>query len=436
MGVVVEHEVIIEKLSHDGRGIAHIDGKTCFVAHALPGERVRIAIKMSKRNYSEATTLAVLSGGDSRVEPQCPHFTVCGGCSLQHVTQDEQIKLKQSVLLEQLTHFGQAQPQSILEPLRTEPYHYRRKARIGLKFVTKMGKIVLGFRERSGRYITDCTRCEVIHPRVAALWEPIREVIQSLSIKTEIPQIECAVGDTQVALVVRHLQAFTAEDLEQLVDFAAKHEVDLYLQPKGPSTVHKIYPQSGLNRISYALPQFKVTLQAHPLDFMQVNGHINEQMIARAIELLDIQPNDTVLDLFCGLGNFTIPMARLAKKVVGVEGEASMVERVLENAALNDCDNVEAYCADLSQDCSTQTWAKQSYNKLMIDPARAGAQEVISLISTLQPERICYVSCNPATLARDAGLLQTAGYTLVSAGVMDMFTHTHHTEAMALFVRG
>jgi 23S rRNA (uracil1939-C5)-methyltransferase len=431
----VEHEVIIEKLSHDGRGIAHIDGKTCFVSHALPGERVKIAIKMSKRNYSEATTLEVLSQGDSRVQPQCAHFTVCGGCSLQHVSQDEQIQLKQDVLIEQLNHFGNIHPKTILEPLRAEPYHYRRKARIGLKYVNKMEKIVLGFRERSGRYITDCTSCEVIHPKVAALWEPIREVIQSLSINREIPQIECAVGDTQVAMVLRHLQPLSVEDIDKLKHFAEDYQVDLYLQPKGPNTVHLIYPENGLERVQYSLPDFDVTLQAHPLDFMQVNAEINQKMILRAIELLAIQPDDTVLDLFCGLGNFTIPLAKRAQKIVGVEGEASMVARVLENAVLNQCNNVEAYCADLSQDCSEQPWAKKSYSKLLIDPARAGAEEIIGLIAQLNPQKIVYVSCNPATLARDAGLLCAAGYTLESAGIMDMFTHTHHTEAMALFVR-
>jgi 23S rRNA (uracil1939-C5)-methyltransferase len=432
----VEHEVIIEKLSHDGRGIAHIEGKTCFVSHALPGERVRIAIQMSKRNYSEASTLEVLSQGDSRITPACEHYTICGGCSLQHVTQDEQIKLKQGVLLEQLQHFGNTQPNTVLEPLRSAPYQYRRKARIGLKYVAKKGKVVLGFRERAGRYITDCNHCEVLHPRLSALWEPIRAAIDSLSIKHEIPQIECAVGDTQVALVIRHLQPMAPEDLEKLVAFAQANEADVYLQPKGPKTVHQIYPNPGTGRVTYSLPEFGITLQAHPLDFMQVNADINQQMISRAVTLLDLNENDTVLDLFCGLGNFTLPMAKRAKHVTGVEGEASMVERVLENAALNHCDNVEAYCADLSQDSSGQAWAQKSYTKLMIDPARAGASEVIALISTLKPERICYVSCNPATLARDAGLLATAGYTLQSAGIMDMFTHTHHTEAMALFIRG
>lgn len=431
----MEHEVVIEKLSHDGRGIAHIDGKTCFVAHALPGERVRIAVKASKRSFSEATTLAVLSEGDTRVEPQCEHFTICGGCALQHITQDQQLALKQDVLLEQLSHFGGITPENILPPLRSEPYHYRRKARIGLKYVHKKEKIVIGFRERAGRYITDSNTCEVIHPRLAALWEPIREVMQTLSIKQEIPQIECAVGDTQLAMVVRHLQPMLPEDIEQLKTFAQQHNIDLYLQPKGPKTVHLIYPPDGEARLSYSLPAFGVTLKAHPLDFMQVNADINQKMIAQAIALLDIQPNDTVLDLFCGLGNFTLPLARHAHKVVGVEGENTMVERVLENAALNGCDNIEAYCADLSIDCSTQVWAKQSYSKLLIDPARAGAQEVIGLIKTLNPERICYVSCNPATLARDAGLLNDAGYVLQSAGIMDMFTHTHHTEAMALFMR-
>lgn len=432
----MEHEVIIEKLSHDGRGIAHIEGKICFVSNALPGERVRIAIQNSKRNFSEASTLEVLSKGDSRITPACEHYTVCGGCSLQHVSQDEQIKLKQSVLLEQLSHFGNIKPDNLLEPLRAQPYQYRRKARIGLKYVAKKGKVVLGFRERSGRYITDCNHCEVLHPRLSALWEPIRNAIEALSIKQEIPQIECAVGDTQVALVIRHLQPLTQEDVDTLTAFAHEHCVDVYLQPKGPKTVHQIYPNPGTGRVSYSLPEFGVTLLAHPLDFMQVNADINQQMIDRAIQLLDLNSNDTVLDLFCGLGNFTLPMAKTAKQVTGVEGEASMVERVLENASFNQCINIEAYCADLSQDVSQQSWAQKSYTKLLIDPARAGAQEVIALIGTLKPERICYVSCNPATLARDAGLLAAWGYRLDSAGIMDMFTHTHHTEALALFIRG
>jgi 23S rRNA (uracil1939-C5)-methyltransferase len=432
----MQHEVIIEKLSHDGRGIAHIDGKICFVSHALPGERVQIAIQSSKRNFSEATTVSVLSQGETRVEPRCGHFTVCGGCSLQHVTQDEQIQLKQSVLLEQFTHFGQITPKTVLSPLRSDPYHYRRKARIGVKYVIKKDRVFIGFRERNGRYLTDCTTCEVIHPRMSVLWEPLREVIAALSVKDQIPQVECAIGDEDLALVFRHLQPLTDEDRAQLMAFAKTHQVDLYLQPKGPSTVHLIYPEGKKERVRYALPAFNLMLEAHPLDFMQVNAEINQQMIARAIELLDLQPTDTVLDLFCGLGNFTLPLSRYAAQVTGVEGEASMVARVLENAALNGCTNVEAYCADLSADCSTQPWAKKSYTKLLIDPARAGAQEILGLINQFNPERLCYVSCNPATLARDAGLLREAGYSLEAAGIMDMFTHTHHTEAMALFVRG
>lgn len=431
----VEQEVLINKLSHDGRGITSIDGKCCFVAHALPNEKVRIEISHSKRKFSEAKLLEVLTPASTRVEPQCPHFTVCGGCALQHMSQDEQINLKQDTLLEQLQHFGQVQPKEILTPLKTEPYGYRRKARLGVRYVHKKEKLLMGFRERNGRYLADCETCAVIHPRIQAIWTDLQALLAGISIFRQIPQVECAVGDDAVALVIRHLEPFTDEDIAKIKTFGETHNIDCYLQPKGPKTVHKVYPEGTPDRISYSLPAFNVTLQAHPMDFMQVNADINRQMIIRAIELLDIQPTDTVLDLFCGLGNFTMPLATKAKAVVGVEGDAMMVERIMENAKGNQLENVVAFCADLSEDCSAMPWVKREYDKLLIDPARAGADKVIPLIKKLNPSRICYVSCNPATLARDAGLLVSQGYTLHSAGIMDMFTHTGHVEAMALFTR-
>ncbi len=430
-----EYEIIIDALSHDGQGLGTIEGKRCFVPQTLPQERVRVHVYANKRRYAMANLKEVLDPSPDRIKGKCQHFGVCGGCQLQHMTQMQQIELKQSALAQQLEHFGQVQPQQWLAPLKTEPYGYRRKARIGVRYVNKKEKLLLGFREQNGRYLADCDTCEVIHPDVAKLWLPLRALFASLSIFKEIPQVEVAVGDDGIAFVLRHLAAFSDEDIALCIDFAKTYNIQLYLQPKGPKTVHRIWPVEGPERLQYSLQEQGLTLQFHPNDFTQVNAGINQQMVSQAIELLELKREDTVLDLFCGLGNFTLPLAQKTKAVVGVEGDEEMVQRVLENAKLNKLDNVTAYCANLAEDCSAQPWAQQPYDKILIDPPRSGAEAVVPLLAKLNPARIVYVSCNPATLARDAGLLAQQGYQLQKIGIMDMFTHTQHTEAMALFVK-
>lgn len=434
--VTLASDITIQRQSHDGRGIASIDGKTCFVAMGLPEETVDVEVSVKKRRHMEAKVVKVKKASEHRVEAACPHFGVCGGCDLQHMSQTAQIELKQKTLMEQLEHFGQVKPKEVLPPLSTDPYGYRRKARIGVRYVHKKEKVVLGFREKQSRYLTDAHTCAVIHPDVEKLWEPLRALISALSIYEQIPQVEVSVGDDGVALILRHLEPLSDADLGLIHDFSKQHGIHMYLQPKGLDSIHKFYPQDDKLRLHYALPRFGVRLAFHPNDFVQVNAGINEKMIEQAIDLLELSEKDTVLDLFCGLGNFTIPMATIAHSVVGVEGDNAMTQRVMENAALNGLDNVTAYCQDLSADCTHQPFAKQSYSKILIDPARAGADAVIPLLAKLAAERIVYVSCNPATLARDAGLLVSQGYTLQSAGIMDMFTHTGHVEAMALFVKG
>jgi 23S rRNA (uracil1939-C5)-methyltransferase len=428
-------EITIDSLSHEGQGLGHIDGKRCFVAQALPQERVRVRVYSNKRRYTMAQLEEVLEASPDRIPAQCQHFGVCGGCQLQHISQQQQIEMKQTSLLEQLQHFGQVVPEAIMPPLQAEPYGYRRKARIGVRYVNKKEKLLLGFREQNGRYLADCETCEVIHPRIKAIWLPLRDLLAGLSIFKEIPQIETAVGDDGAAIVLRHMQALSDADLQQCQQFAQTFDIHFYLQPKGPDTVHRLWPQQGPERLSYKLADQGLSLHFHPNDFTQVNAGINQQMVTQAINLLALNTNDTVLDLFCGLGNFTLPLAQKANAVVGVEGSADMVTRVLENAEHNGLSNVSAYCANLAEDCQAQPWAQQHFDKVLIDPPRSGAEAVIPLLGKIAAKRIVYVSCNPASLARDAGLLVKQGYKLQKAGVMDMFTHTQHTEAMALFVK-
>lgn len=425
----------ITALSHDGRGIATLDGKKIFVSGGLPGETVTATIKLNKRRYALAQIETVANPSPLRVTPHCPHFGVCGGCALQHLEQSEQIKLKQSVLEEQLWHFGQIKPSHWLPPIKTEPYGYRRKARIGIKYVVKKEKLLMGFREKDGRFVTDCHTCAVLVPELSRLWEPLKALIGGLSIYNQVPQIEVIAADAELALILRHMEPLSDADQTALVDFAKAQGITWYLQPKGPNTVHKLWPDDGVMRLSYALPGTNLTLRSHPNDFMQVNRVVNQKMIAQALDLLDLKPTDKVLDLFCGAGNFTLPLAQQVSAVVGVEGDAPMVSRVLENAQANQLTNVTAYEANLFDTVPNFPFKGQTFDKILIDPPRTGAKEVIDWISGLKASLICYVSCNPATLARDAGLLAAQGYQLKSVGIMDMFTHTEHTEAMALFER-
>lgn len=430
-------ELAIERLSHEGRGIARLDGKLIFVQGALPGETVRATYTFTHKKYDEARTIEVLSASADRVEPPCAHFSICGGCSLQHLSRAAQISFKQGVLEEQLKHFGGIEPEQWLPPLLDAELGYRRKARLGVKFVIKKDALLVGFREKQSNFLADIERCVVLDDRLGNELLALRAVINGLEKRASIPQIEVAAGDEDVALVFRHMEALPESDVAALVAFCTERSWHLYLQPAGPDSVHRVWPPRDAepfeNRLHYALPDFGLKLAFHPMDFTQVNAGINRRMLNLALELLDPQPEDRVLDLFCGLGNFTLPLATRAKTVVGVEGVQTMADRGMENAKRNNLGNVSFYAQDLTADFSQQPWARQGFDRILIDPPRSGAQEIVQYLPKFGAKRVVYVSCNPATLARDAGLMKEAGYRLTKAGVMDMFTHTTHVESIAVF---
>ncbi len=432
-------ELLIEGLSHEGRGLARLDGKRLFVEGALPGETVRATYTATHKNYDEARVQTVLNASSDRVEPPCDHFSICGGCSLQHIARPAQISFKQSVLEEQFRHFGGIVPEAWLPPLVDDETAYRRKARLGVKFVIKKDALLVGFREKSSSFLADIERCVVLDRRIGNELLALRAMVNSLEKRSHIPQIEVAAGDEDVALVFRHMEPLPLADIQTLTAFAAERHWQLYLQPAGQDSVHRIFPQEGEDRLFYHLPDFHqpdgsgLTLAFHPMDFTQVNAGINRRMLSLALELLDPQPEDRVLDLFCGLGNFTLPLATRAKEVVGVEGVQAMADRGMENARRNGLGNLSFYAQDLTADFSQQPWARQGFDRILIDPPRSGAQEIVQYLPKFKARRVVYVSCNPATLARDAGLMKEAGYRLTKAGVMDMFTHTTHVESIAVF---
>ena len=430
-------ELTIDSLSHEGRGIARHHGKLLFVENGLPGERVRARILARHARYDEAVAEAIVEAAAERREPPCPHTLRCGGCSLQHVDPAAQISWKQQVLAEQLHHFGGLAPQQWLPPLSGPTLGYRRRARLSARFVHKRGTLMLGFRERNSHFVTEIEHCQVLDPRIDRQLPALTMLLGQLEARTIIPQVEVSCGDDRVALVLRHLQPLGAADLEALTHHAREQEVDLYLQPGGVEQLIKLWPQDGAPWLEYALPDFALTLRFHPLDFIQVNPTINRAMVDQALALLQPTRDDRLLDLFCGLGNFTLPLARRAGSVVGVEGSATLVERGEQNARLNGLDNVQFHAANLDDPAWTQApWARQTFTQALLDPPRSGAEAVVSQIGRLRVERLLYVSCNPATLARDAGILKQQGYRLTHAGVMDMFPHTRHVESMALFVPG
>lgn len=441
-------ELAITSLSHEGRGVSHVDGKVAFVDGALAGERVTATYVRRRSSLDELRIQTVLVPAADRVTPQCDFAGTCGGCSLQHMHSDAQITFKQHVLLEQLQHATGMAAEAIplLPQIQASTYHYRRKARLAVRMVMKKGGALVGFREKYSSFITDMDNCQVLNKAVANLIEPLRVFISQLRGSHSIPQIELAVGERSddyaapdndhVALVFRHLEPLHEDDLTALTAFAQTHHVDVYLQPGGHDTVHKLYPSDDLMRLAYYLPDYQLRMAFHPLDFTQINGEINRLIIHRALSLLDLNADDTVLDLFCGLGNFTLPMATKCKRVVGVEGSEDMVIRGRENATSNAIDNAEFYAANLCESLQDKAWAQESFSKILLDPPRSGAIEVIPHIVKLGASKIVYISCNPATLARDTAALLAAGYRLQGAGVMDMFPHTTHVESMAVFVAG
>lgn len=425
---------VIESLNHEGRGVAHVDGKVVFIDGALPGEQVRFVYSKRHKRHDDAKVLEVLSASAERVAPRCAHFGVCGGCALQHLDPGAQLRAKQQVLLDNLHHIGRTEPATVLEPLTGPQWGYRRKARLSVKYVLKKGRLLIGFRERGESVVADLHGCDILHPSIGTRIGALNALISGLQGFDHIAQIEVAVGDAATALVFRHIVALGDADLASLKAFGVEHGLQIYLQPAGPDSISLLWPASA--DLSYRLPAHAVELHFAPHDFTQVNMPINLAMVDRALELLAPEPDDKVLDLFCGLGNFTLPLARRAREVVGVEGDATLIRRARDNARRNAIDNAQFHVADLSGDVGTAPWRQTRYDKILLDPPRTGALELLPQIAKLGAKRIVYVSCNPATLARDAGLLvQEYGYKLRSAGVMDMFPHTAHVESIALFER-
>jgi 23S rRNA (uracil1939-C5)-methyltransferase len=429
----------IEKLSHEGRGLSRHNGRVVFVDGALPGETVRAEFTSARGSYAEAKTVEVLVAAAERITPVCPHFANCGGCSLQHYASSAQLAFKEEVLHERLTHAVGLNDYRRLPAISGAELGYRRKARLAVRYVAKKERVLVGFRERHSAFITDMDSCAVLEPEVAGLLPLLSALIGRMHCREQLPQVEVAIGDAQpgansCALVFRHLQALDRHDLDQLLAFGTEHALDIYLQPRGTETVHRILPTAGEERLFYTLPDFGLRLAFHPMDFTQVNAGINRMMVQRAVELLEVQAGDRVLDLFCGLGNFTLPLATRALEVLGVEGAAAMVERGSENAQRNSITNARFIKADLTLPPEHHAWLKQGFDKVLLDPPRSGALEVLPAVIAARPARIVYVSCNPATLARDAAFLAEQGYELAAAGAMDMFPHTSHVEAMALFL--
>ncbi|MCA0914434.1 23S rRNA (uracil(1939)-C(5))-methyltransferase RlmD [Marinobacter nauticus] len=429
----------IETLSHDGRGIARADGKTQFVDGALPGETVMAKMVSTRSRFDELRTTEVLEAAPDRQQPPCEFADLCGGCSLQHMSADAQIRFKENTLREHFAHFGGIEPEQWVAPMRSpDSLGYRRKARLGVRYVKARESVLVGFREKRNSFLTDIDRCVVLDPRIGERIEPLRELLHGMAAFDRIAQVEVACGDDTAAMVFRNMDDLVPDDREKLIAFGQAHDLHIYLQPKGPETVHRIWPESGGRddeRLTYRMDEFDLTMAFHPMDFTQVNAGINRNMVHRAVEWLDVQPGERVLDLFCGLGNFTLPLARKGGQVVGVEGDDAMVVRGRENARLNDLSNVEFHGADLHGDFTGQSWAKEGFDKILIDPPRSGAEEICKYLTAFGANRIVYVSCNPATLARDAGVMVRNGYRLVQAGVMDMFPHTTHVESIALFER-
>jgi 23S rRNA (uracil1939-C5)-methyltransferase len=427
----------IEKFSHDGRGIARINGKTTFIEGALPGEVVTFQYLRKKSDFDEGRLCEVIEPSLSRAEPLCAHYTLCGGCSLQHLRGETQIHAKQTLLLELLARTGHCQPAEVLEPLTSALWHYRNKARLSVRYVEKKQATLVGFREKNNpRYITEINHCVVLNARVDAEIGRLRGLIDTLDDPHCIAQIEVAAGDEDVALIFRNVASLSTSDEEKIRQFAREAHFRIYLQPSGPDSVFLFYPENAENFLSYHLPVQKIHFQFHPTDFTQVNAALNQRMVTQALNLLDLGPNDRVLDLFCGLGNFSLPIARSVAHVIGIEGSQTMVERAKMNAENNNLTNTEFFCANLDDEQVLIPFIAKNMNKLLLDPPRTGALAIVKQIDKLNLKRIVYISCNPATLARDADILVNQhGYHMLAAGVMDMFPHTSHVESMALFVK-
>jgi 23S rRNA (uracil1939-C5)-methyltransferase len=426
-----EQTASVSGLTHDGEGVVH-GGKTVFVAGALPGERIRFRRKRRHRQHDVGELLEVLEPSAQRVAPRCAHFGVCGGCALQHLAPAAQLAAKDSDLRETLARVAHLSPSRWLEPLSGPAWGYRRRARLGVRFVRKKGCVVVGFRERAAPYVAQLAHCDVLAPPAGELIAPLAAMLTELSIREQLPQIEVAVADNATALTLRVLAPPPPADLARLAAFGAAHGVRLYLQPGGLDSVCEL--GAAGEPLRYGLPRFHLELEFAPTDFIQVNRAVNEALVTRALELLELSPTSSVLDLFCGIGNFTLPMARSARAVVGVEGEAGLVARARANAVRNGIDNAAFHTADLAiPPARGLSWPGEGYSHVLLDPPRTGARAVLGALAQLAPQRLLYISCHPGSLARDLGVLvHEHGFTLEAAGVVDMFPHTTHVESLAL----
>ncbi|MDX1668376.1 MAG: 23S rRNA (uracil(1939)-C(5))-methyltransferase RlmD [Limnobacter sp.] len=428
----------IESIDLEGQGVAHHDGKVVFVQGAITGEEVVAEVVRVKPSYLKAQTIKVLSESSSRVKPKCPHFGLCGGCLMQHIEPATQVAVKARALEDLLERIGRHRPETLLPPLFGPTWGYRHRARLSARYVIKKEKMLVGFREKSSVYVADMSECHVLPKHVSDLLPKLQAFLPSLNHHERMPQIELAVGNGATALVLRHLEPLEPEDVERLIQFGRENQVDWWAQPKGPDTVYRLDHEAP-DPLHYDIPSFGVTMKFRPTDFTQVNHRINDAMVHRAVQLLDLQPDDRVLDLFCGLGNFSLPLATRGAFVKGFEGSSDLVARASENAQLNGlADKTEFHERNLFEldVAEWESWGE--HEKVLIDPPRDGAAAVVQAIakasSQYQPERIVYVSCNPATLARDVNILCSVGeYRLVKAGVINMFPHTGHVESIALF---
>ena len=425
----------VDALNHDGWGVVRGAGKTVFVAGALPGELVEYRIRRRQRSHDEAELLAVLEPAADRIAPHCPHFGVCGGCALQHLAPASQLKIKDEGLREALRRIGKVEPAEWLPPLSAEPWGYRRRARLGARFVHSKGRSLVGFREKMSSYVAEVEQCPVLRPEVGTLVRELSQLVTQLSIPTRIPQVEVAVGDALTVLVLRVLEPLTGADRTLLLDFERRHGLRILLQAGRPD---QLEPVAGdMPQLWYALPRYGVKLAFEPADFIQVNGVMNERLVDRVIDLLELDGDSVVLDLFCGLGNFTLPMATRAGRVVGIEGDAGLVARARANAAANGLGAVQFHVADLAGEAAVERCLSLSggngYSHVLVDPPRTGALDVLPALAKLAPRRLAYVSCHPGSLARDLGILVTEhGFSLRSAGIVDMFPHTSHVESVAI----
>ncbi|MGD9842029.1 MAG: 23S rRNA (uracil(1939)-C(5))-methyltransferase RlmD [Steroidobacteraceae bacterium] len=435
MRMLPPQQLEVVDLSHEAQGIAKLDGRVVFIPGALPGETVEVQLLQRRKGIQEAKLVQVIKASADRVEPKCQHYSMCGGCAEQHLSSDKQLELKQSQLLENMARIGKVEVPVVLPPLQADVWNYRRRARLGARWVAQKNRTLVGFRERSSSKLADITRCEVLREPLTSLIEPLSVLLGSLSVRDRAPQVEAAVADNVTALVIRILDDLTEADYAVLHAFRIQHGVQIYLQREGYDSIKPLHPET-VQPLIYALPQFKLEFEFLPNDFIQINAELNQQMVALSLELLEVQAQDTVLDLFCGLGNFSLPIAQRVKQVLGIEGEATLVERARQNAKRNSVNNVEFMVANLFDEHKDSPFAKRTFNKVLLDPPRAGAREILPVIADCDARRVVYISCHPGSLARDAGILvHELGYTLKSAGVFDMFPHTAHVESVAVFER-